>query len=809
MGSNKKEVATLKNALRNAQLDKRELLLFRKFDYGRQLFFQYLKIQKIMQDSELPLLEATFNTPLPITFRLHATDPRAGVLAARLRDLAARRPNPPVKALAWMPDGQGWQAIGSTKASAVPNRRDKLHPDVFDVVRDGTEAGLLARQEAVSMLPVLVLAPAALCPGSRVLDVCAAPGNKTMQLLERVSPPELTSSGGSVSGVSASGLVVANDAHHLRVKTLQDAIARHCRSTSELQSLVVSCAMGQDIPVPAFTSAVSASAGGGGGGAGDRGKTMMGYDAVLADVPCSGDGTIRKDPDVLRRWHPGGGNALHATQLAVARRAALLVRPGGHLLYSTCSLNPVEDEAVVAGVLTGPGGDQFELVDGAVALGVPGMKHRPGLATWGVAEHVFNSNSNSVRYNNGSSVKNQGSRKVGFKEESQAKKEGSENGSDDDEDKDEDDEEEVSLRWHSSHREASAAGMPAAELTMWPPPPVMAGGGGRGDGGGGGLHLERCARFLPHDQDTGGFFIALLRRRQGPASVVAASNEVEELQQAVNKTRKRAAAKDAAAARATSELPEPVRPLPPGEAAAVASALGLGGGGSGGVCSRLWRGARGTVTLAPLAADLHDLGGVTMASAGVTALVARKVFVKGEHHAASATAAVAAEFPYDFTQAGAEALGSLARKRRVQALPTDLQLMLAARAAGITSSSAGEEQQQQQQQQPQRKQQLDDDEEVCLIGPDELTDATRRRWEQTQAKDGSGSSTWRGAAVLVLLKRTTAAGAGVVVFAVAGRCCAGGLALSPEVTAEQAKQLLTRLSEVAGSSRRTSRPTSS
>ena len=100
-----------------------------------------------------------------------------------------------------------------------------------------------------------------------------------------------------------------------------------------MESLVVTCSYGQDVPVPRFDDGVE------------------GFDAVLADVPCSGDGTFRKDPDALKRWHPGGGNALHATQVAVARRMARLVKPGGHLLYSTCSLNPVEDEAVVAAIL--------------------------------------------------------------------------------------------------------------------------------------------------------------------------------------------------------------------------------------------------------------------------------------------------------------------------------------------------------------------------------------------------------------------------------------------------------------------------
>jgi tRNA (cytosine34-C5)-methyltransferase len=233
--SNKKQkVTNTKRALREAQLDKSQLLMWRKFGYGEQLFAQYYRKQNLMDPSELAVLQATFAMPLPITFRLHATDPRAGAFAARLHALAAR-PNPLVKLLPWMPAGEGWQAVladavgaGGGKereeGGAADNshtyigRREKLHEEVAEVVKEGTAAGLLARQEAVSMLPVLVLAPALpLQPGSRVLDVCAAPGNKTMQLLERCAPPppslEGAAGAGAAGAASGGGLVVANDAH--------------------------------------------------------------------------------------------------------------------------------------------------------------------------------------------------------------------------------------------------------------------------------------------------------------------------------------------------------------------------------------------------------------------------------------------------------------------------------------------------------------------------------------------------------------------------------------------------------------------
>ena len=72
------------------------------------------------------------------------------------------------------------------------------------------------------------------------------------------------------------------------------------------------------------------------------------FDRVLADVPCSGDGTLRKSPDLWRSWALSSAVQLHPVQIGCLVRGLSLLKVGGRLVYSTCSMNPLENEAVVA-----------------------------------------------------------------------------------------------------------------------------------------------------------------------------------------------------------------------------------------------------------------------------------------------------------------------------------------------------------------------------------------------------------------------------------------------------------------------------
>lgn len=436
---------TKRNALRDAvgrrsgTTSKASGIIHRKFGEGEALFEGYYRAQGICRhdDDDFERFLEALRTPLPATFRTHATHPGAKTVneAIEATQLAVR-----VMENAW----EAMNPSGEMKRGrpAVPRK-------LLDVFERSAKSGTGARQEIVSMLPVLALDPK---PGARVLDVCAAPGQKTMQLLERVRP---TNGEGGTAGV-----VHANDAHPGRARTLLDAIDRHGRSVGEHVGLLVTRAFGQDLHCPLFASgdlkresrrveSISSDV--------ERRDALVelgGYDHVLADVPCSGDGTIRKDPDALVRWHTGIGNELHATQLAVAKRCARLLKPGGTMVYSTCTFNPIEDEAVICALLA-----DEELALELVPVEFDRIRGREGLSSWKVGEnHVC---------------------------------------------EDASDDEDVAIKWFADLESATKEGTGRYVSTMWPP----------GKGAIKTFKIERCRRFLPHDANTGGFFVAKLQRR--------------------------------------------------------------------------------------------------------------------------------------------------------------------------------------------------------------------------------------------------------------------------------------------------------
>jgi 16S rRNA (cytosine967-C5)-methyltransferase len=147
-------------------------------------------------------------------------------------------------------------------------------------------------------------------PGERVLDTCAAPGAKATAIAERVG---------------AEGSVVAADRHARRLALVgRDA---------ERLGLGWLRTVGADARTLAETLA------------GER------FDRVLVDAPCSGIGAWRRNPDARWRIVPGSLPELAALQLAILRGVRPLLAPGGSLVYSTCTLTPEENEAVIDALL--------------------------------------------------------------------------------------------------------------------------------------------------------------------------------------------------------------------------------------------------------------------------------------------------------------------------------------------------------------------------------------------------------------------------------------------------------------------------
>jgi len=151
-------------------------------------------------------------------------------------------------------------------------------------------------QEAASMLP-----PLALDIKEKILDMCAAPGSKTGQI---------------ASMMKNKGLIIANDYDYKRLKAL----------TLNLQRLGV------------MNTVIT---------------NMKGYfikenfDSILLDAPCSGTGTIRKSPGTVRIYNPNMIRKLCADQKGLINNAFKILNKGGSLVYSTCSLEPEENEGVI------------------------------------------------------------------------------------------------------------------------------------------------------------------------------------------------------------------------------------------------------------------------------------------------------------------------------------------------------------------------------------------------------------------------------------------------------------------------------
>jgi 16S rRNA (cytosine967-C5)-methyltransferase len=166
-------------------------------------------------------------------------------------------------------------------------------------------AGRISIQDEASKAVPLLLGVRA---GDRVLDVCAAPGGKTPSLAR---------------AAQERGLIVASDRHGHRLRAMAAQFERLELSNVRLVQLDAT----QNLPF------------------GER------FDRILLDAPCSGTGTLARHPEIRWRLHPEQITELRALQVRMLRVALAQLAPGGRLVYSTCSIEPEENEDVIAEVL--------------------------------------------------------------------------------------------------------------------------------------------------------------------------------------------------------------------------------------------------------------------------------------------------------------------------------------------------------------------------------------------------------------------------------------------------------------------------
>lgn len=203
-----------------------------------------------------------------------------------------------IKKIPWIPNGYYYNG----------DQQPAKHPFYY--------AGLYYLQEPSAMTPASRLE---IHPGETVLDLCAAPGGKATEL------------GAKLRG---QGILVANDISNSRAKGLLKNIELFGISNAFVVSEK------PDKLIQYFEEY---------------------FDKILVDAPCSGEGMFRKEPSIIKDWEKNGPEFYAQIQREIIMQAARMLKPGGTMLYSTCTFSPEENEGTIQYLLDND--EQFELIE--------------------------------------------------------------------------------------------------------------------------------------------------------------------------------------------------------------------------------------------------------------------------------------------------------------------------------------------------------------------------------------------------------------------------------------------------------------
>ncbi|KAI4325971.1 hypothetical protein MLD38_031329 [Melastoma candidum] len=291
-------------------------------------FDEYYKEQGIVSAEEWDTFIDYLRKPLPAAFRINSSSQFCADIRSQLEndfmtslqsEVSEEGEPVPLRPLSWYPENLAWHSNFSRMQLRKNQSLERFH----EFLKLENEIGNITRQEAVSMVPPLFLD---VHSDHFVLDMCAAPGSKTFQLLEIIHR-------GIKPGFLPDGLIMANDVDVQRCNLLIHQTKRMCTA-----NLIVTNHEAQQFPGCRMSKG-SVSGSDTGVQQGSSSSQLL-FDRVLCDVPCSGDGTLRKAPDIWRKWHPGMGNGIHGLQVQIAMRGMSLLKVGGRMVYSTCSMNP-------------------------------------------------------------------------------------------------------------------------------------------------------------------------------------------------------------------------------------------------------------------------------------------------------------------------------------------------------------------------------------------------------------------------------------------------------------------------------------
>ncbi|KAL9109772.1 MAG: hypothetical protein Q9227_005641 [Pyrenula ochraceoflavens] len=453
-----------------------------QIDPHNPLFEKYYTELNIVPEKEQDAFWAAFRRDLPNSFRFTGSRGHALAVQERLKNFyipeitSIRHEGEFVEApkpVAWYPDQLAWYMT-------VPKQVIRRFPPFASFQKflvAETDVGNISRQEVVSMIPPLVLD---VKPGMTVLDLCASPGSKSAQLIEMVHAGEeermkqIAENGSDTATTTrgpeweddgrSTGLLIANDVDYRRSHMLVHQVKR--LSSPNVIVTNHDATMFPSIKLPSEM--------------GVHGNMItnkyLKFDRVLADVPCTGDGTARKNSDIWRAWTPQNAIGLHTIQVRILIRALQVLKVGGRVVYSTCSMNPVEDEAVVASAISRCGGrSKVCIVDSSSAL--PGLIRYPGLSKWKVMDRL------GRLWQNFGEVEHQ-------------------------------------------RQNLGPEGLGRLSEGMFPPLNTEEG-----------VELQRCMRIYPHSQDTGAFFIAVLEKKS-EIRTVRQDNEIRKVETSEESMRK-------------------------------------------------------------------------------------------------------------------------------------------------------------------------------------------------------------------------------------------------------------------------------